>query len=166
MCFPDAGYSIAHPKNLEPVTLGQGVLEAHGDQEETKRAAISGDPLLVRGGRDSNPRYAFAYTHLAGEPNRPLWHLPKKGGGGGIRTPVPVRAIRFQVGAVCPLRHSSIGLSEGHPPQTLEKYSAIPISVKLARDLLPLTIVQMFYWFLNRISFSGILPSGPNAPHG
>ena len=33
--------------------------------------------LLRRGGRDSNPRLSLKpSTHLAGEPNRPLWHLP------------------------------------------------------------------------------------------
>jgi hypothetical protein len=32
---------------------------------------------ILRGGQDSNLRYACAYNCLAGSPNRPLWHLPR-----------------------------------------------------------------------------------------
>jgi hypothetical protein len=73
-----------------------------GRAVEKKNAPSRRVLLFVRGGRDSNPRLSFnPSTHLAGEPNRPLWHLPRciptnpviyqppvvQGGGRGIRTP-------------------------------------------------------------------------------
>ncbi len=56
-------------------------------------------------------------THLAGEPNRPLWHLPRcsglyftrkiRSGGSGIRTHVGVTQTCFQDMRLRPLGHPS-----------------------------------------------------------
>jgi hypothetical protein len=82
----------------------------------------------VRGGQDSNLRYACAYNCLAGSPNRPLWHLPRyafvKGGGSGIRTHGSGdRYFGFQDQRLKPLGHPS-ELTDLTVPAILAQYLA------------------------------------------
>ena len=74
-----------------------------------------------RGGRDSNPRSSYSPdNHLAGGPDRPLWHLPIiyllrlpphllncSGGGSGIRTHGGLPHTCFQDMRLRPLGHPS-----------------------------------------------------------
>ena len=78
---------------MRSTPLGAGMyLDGIRTRFQTKTPVSPG--VLRRGGRDSNPRLRNPSTHLAGEPNRPLWHLPNEvllnfqnSGGRGIRTP-------------------------------------------------------------------------------
>src|SRR6476469_1305447 len=45
-----------------------------------KKISLPQSKLIVRRGRDSNPRYPFEYTHFPGVLLQPLGHLSVKGG--------------------------------------------------------------------------------------
>jgi hypothetical protein len=75
---------------------GIRILSPIGDPRSIKKRANQGAFFCVAGRAGFEPAAEFnPGTHLAGEPNRPLWHLPKsiikfhaaQGGGRGIRTP-------------------------------------------------------------------------------
>ena len=64
-------------------------------------------------------------THLAGEPNRPLWHLPVRySGGRGIRTHDGFHHTCFQDRRLKPLGHPSRGTLTRCP--RILSYKAVP----------------------------------------
>ena len=96
------------------------------NQKDTKMSC----PYRTAGRVGFEPTAEFnPSTHLAGEPNRPLWHLPSfievyyDGGGGGIRTHGELPHTCFQDKRLKPLGHPSIYhnlLSPSILPQPIE----------------------------------------------
>lgn len=106
----------ASPSRRMPLKAGQ--------KKRLHKAGVFFQQCYVRGERDSNPRYSLEYTRLAGEPVQPLRHLPRhfyevlRRRREDSNLCVRFHTIRFQVGAVRPLRHASIGSVVGTKPLT------------------------------------------------
>ena len=81
--------------------------------------AVVGETSFTQGGEGGIRTRGGGFsprTHLAGEPNRPLWHLPV-GGGRGIRTHDGFLHTCFQDRRLKPLGHPS--RSRENPSQAL-----------------------------------------------
>ncbi len=96
-----------------------------------KDVFFSGEGGIRTRGGGLSPR-----THLAGEPNRPLWHLPifdfqdDLGGGSGIRTHVGVTLTCFQDMRLKPLGHPSLCLNASASDFTIS-YGSVYIKIQI-----------------------------------